>query len=410
MAVTLRLLHVITSTQFHSIKIMNCFSLQRVVRAIQSKGLFLIVLSGMFLIFNAQRIKAYDNDTHFWLTYYLAIKSGYSSLQAAQIASATISVDFDSETTPVLPYPNFKFDVLKPSVYVQNVRIYLHALPLRQSVVAKFADRWKSNLGDPLFDPTMETDQQTLKFVDGLVLEQQNYRWNEVLKYKDNPGVFLHYLQDKYAHKGFFSIVGHAGYEYVDFLASDPQKAEVMVRDTVNYLLEFKKIQNGAISVNPTDETANNWQQIDATTWSEINSTLKRFIEANPSQKIEETQLLNKWVEAKNKIKPSVLKELYRRWKNAKLPDSYKARVIVQEQLKMNEKDMPHIWFYDLRQGGFPIGNTETYSTSKIRTYRKVNYRENLKKERAKNQQGKLLCLPWKVFSFETSEIPICRN
>jgi hypothetical protein len=47
--------------------------------------------------------QAYDNDTHFWLTYYLAIKTGYSPVQAAQIASADITVDLDRHTEPLLP-------------------------------------------------------------------------------------------------------------------------------------------------------------------------------------------------------------------------------------------------------------------------------------------------------------------
>jgi len=70
-------------------------------RFAQSIRLFLLCC-GMIIFSIPQNNYAYDNDTHFWLTYYLAIKAGYSDVQATQIASANVSVDFDKDTQPVI--------------------------------------------------------------------------------------------------------------------------------------------------------------------------------------------------------------------------------------------------------------------------------------------------------------------
>jgi hypothetical protein len=220
-------------------------------RSFPLAALLLIAMS------TAGNVQAYDNDTHFWLTYYLAIKVGYTPLQAAQIASADISVDFDSHTEPVFPSPNFRFDIFKPDEYVQTVRSTLHALPLRQSVMDEFASRREPAMRDALWDPRIETDPAILAFLDGLVMKGQEYRWGLVVKNRDNPGVFLHYLQDKYAHRGFCSVVGHGGYEYVDFVASDPAKAKRMMRDVVNYLIEFNGMMAGS-RAHSADAIANN--------------------------------------------------------------------------------------------------------------------------------------------------------
>ncbi|HEY8559449.1 MAG TPA: DUF6765 family protein [Pyrinomonadaceae bacterium] len=373
---------------------------KRIIEALIRIQLYLIIIFGFILAFSVQNVNAYDNDTHFWLTYYLAIKSGYSPTQATQIASATISVDFDSHTTPVFPRSNFRYDILKPNVVMQNVRIYLHALPLRETFQNQFPEQKYTTS-----DPKIETDPVALEFLDKLVLEKQNYRWGRVLEFKDNPGVFLHYLQDKYAHRGFTSVMGHSGYEYVDFLASDPKKAELMVRETVNYLIEFRKIKNGRKAVSTTEGISNNWKELDDKTWSEIIYTLNKFIEVNPSPGIQETQLLKKWYST-NKL--NVLRELYRRWKYSKVPDSFKSRTVVKEQLKLQDDELPWIWFYDLQQGGFPIENTEYYKTSKILAYKEINSRENLEKKNARNKKNQLLCLPWKVVDSKTTEISSC--
>ena len=92
------------------------------------KSLLLFCAALIFLA--PQRTFAYDNDTHFWLTYYLAIKAGYSDIQATQIASADVGVDFDKDTEPVFPRFDSWKDWFHPLSHLQGVRIQHHALPL----------------------------------------------------------------------------------------------------------------------------------------------------------------------------------------------------------------------------------------------------------------------------------------
>jgi hypothetical protein len=76
--------------------------LSRIGKSIKSFCLSILIC--VILIFLTPQITlAYDNDTHFWLTYYLALKAGYTKTQATQIASANISVDFDKDTEPLTP-------------------------------------------------------------------------------------------------------------------------------------------------------------------------------------------------------------------------------------------------------------------------------------------------------------------
>jgi hypothetical protein len=368
-------------------------------------SLFVIVLFGALAC--AQSTRAYDNDTHFWLTYYLAIKVGYTPIQAAQIASADISVDFDKHTEPVLPSPNFKFDIFKPDEYMQTVRSTLHALPLRQLVMDRFPSRREPARRDAEWDPRIETDPEILSFLDDLVMRGQEYRWEQVVKNRDNPGVFLHYLEDKYAHRGFCSYVGHAGYEYVDFLASDPEKAKRMMRDVVNYLFEFKSMMNG-VPVHSPDVIANNWKQLSPAVWAEIDATLGRFVQVNLTNGVEETKAMQDWLQAENKLKPGLAREMYKRWKNAQYPDSFKARLVVRDELKLNDDQLPRIWLYDLRQGGFPTRPIDKDSTSDIKVYRSPNIRENFDEKTARDRQNEKLCMPWIVVKATVSEVPRC--
>jgi len=410
---------------------MNVFTVLRIGGAPRHGKLacLAVVVFTMLLPFGALKTQAYDNDTHFWLTYYLARKTGYSHIQAEQIASADISVDLDPQTDPVMASPNFFSDVLKPGFYLQYVRAELHALPYRSDIIAKFANtvdisRNKRQFFD--YDPRIQSDPEVLEWQDELVRKQQEARWKNVVdaarvENGNNPGVFLHYLQDKYAHRGFASVMGHAGYRRVDFLASDREKARTMARDTVNYLIEYKKISPQIASGNivPSANISTNWQQLDDATWSEIDATLERLFAANPSNGIEETDLLKKWVNFPAKGGPLgsekllVLKELYRLGNNPIFPNSLLARAVVREQLKMSDEDVSRIWYYNLLHGGFP--ESGSYLTSSIRKYGDDNKGKNFKNERfkkkqAKNIQGKRLCLPWKLVDFEVAEVSPCKS
>src|SRR3990167_566636 len=66
--------------------------------------------------------QAYDNDTHYVLTYYLARKVGFTMEQARQIASANVSVDAEPMTEPLQTG-----QVLNPSGDAQTPRWLFHA-------------------------------------------------------------------------------------------------------------------------------------------------------------------------------------------------------------------------------------------------------------------------------------------
>ncbi|MCW5959314.1 MAG: hypothetical protein KIS76_04075 [Pyrinomonadaceae bacterium] len=61
------------------------------------------VLAAAVLFGGVGQAAAYDDDTHFWLTYFLAVKAGYTRIQAAQIASAKTSVDTDKHSAAAAP-------------------------------------------------------------------------------------------------------------------------------------------------------------------------------------------------------------------------------------------------------------------------------------------------------------------
>lgn len=99
---------------------------------------FITAIAGLalFLALTPISAQAYDDDTHFWLTYLLARKVGYDKFQALDIASADLSVDHDKQTWPILPL----------SLHMQKQRQRLHALPSTGEAV-KCRDKARKQIG-----------------------------------------------------------------------------------------------------------------------------------------------------------------------------------------------------------------------------------------------------------------------
>src|SRR3982751_4853871 len=112
------------------------------------KAFLLAVAIGSLLLLNGPA-RAYDNDTHFWFTYYLARKAGYTPIQATQIASADVSVDYDEDTQPVLPEISTFSAFRHPLDHFQYVRNRLHALPTK-SEISRIAKLPKGYWWDPV--------------------------------------------------------------------------------------------------------------------------------------------------------------------------------------------------------------------------------------------------------------------
>lgn len=333
------------------------------------KFLFLGFLCGVFLFFGlAQKSFAYDNDTHFWLTYYLAVKAGFTPIQATQIASANISVDLDNDTDPVIPQPQTILDLRHLNAHFQIVRRKLHALPAKWRI-----NQLSKQEYDLWWDPSIEEKVEVNRIATDLVNERKDEFWKETLEKGKNPGVFLHYLQDTFAHRQFKSYVGHAGYYYVDFLATDQPKAEEMAFTTYKYLRAFHETNFGKKAFAMVDSVESS--TIDAGIQNEIKTVLGEFYRVNPSPGIKSSPLKTAWdnldveVQRKKHKRPpaSYLGAVLKILKENPAPNSSKARNIVLGNLQPGEYT-PLIWKYNLRKSG----NNEGKFSSTAYEYRKI--------------------------------------
>lgn len=343
----------------------------------------LIVLTGL-LIFSHNTVRGYDNDTHFWLTYYLAIKSGYTSLQATQIASATISVDFDKNSQPLIPRAISYTDFTN---YMQNVRARLHALPLRSDI-----NKFRGSKLDWKKECEREENEKIQNFMKESVLQGQRILWDEVKKNKDNPGVFFHYLQDKYAHRNFRSFWGHACYLRIDFTDSNRPKAEDMAKETVFYLREFFKLR---WSERPLPDLPDE---------NEIRRVINRLAEINKSNGIEPepSPLLialrnTNFTNLKSFFKN--LKQTYNTFNYR--PDSSKARSIIAEELNLSNDQIPNIWLYNLDKYGKPEKN-QTSQTACYNEFsdEQLDETKNLVEDNKCRNDKKLKSIAWRVSDF----------
>lgn len=155
---------------------------------------------------------AYDDDTHYYYTYYLARISGFDSEAARQIASGNIAVDLDPRTEPFQ-----KMGLTRPA---QSVRIRFHAFTRSRGV--------------PLLDFPIDAPGMEPKEVRRACYTRA---WDT-----GNPGQYLHFYMDTYSHQGFASRIGHAvGGHKPDFLSNNVDRAREMTRGALRILTEFRK-------------------------------------------------------------------------------------------------------------------------------------------------------------------------
>ncbi|MBI3408517.1 MAG: hypothetical protein HY040_09205 [Planctomycetes bacterium] len=155
-------------------------------------------------------VYGYDKETHYGLTYFLARRVGFTIRQAQQLASADWSVDLDPDTEPVrLPAGVNPLSADKS----QLVRARFHALP-------ETADELTYALTHGDLSLTQE------KHYRDVVNTRLNQLWQQALS-NGNPGVYLHYLQDSFAHNGYLSMTGHT-FDWP--LTKDPAKSFKFLR------------------------------------------------------------------------------------------------------------------------------------------------------------------------------------
>lgn len=170
----------------------------------------------VLLLLGASHARAYDGDTHYAWTYYLALHVGYSPRQAYQIASAAWAIDHDPHTGPMHAT---KWDVLSgaPDPVIERVWRRFHA----------FADAvWVR--GGANVSEVARGRRESEEALAAIGARQ------------GNPGARIHNLQDYFAHHEYDSVRGHAAWGHVpDRIGHRPNRARAMTRRTIQALAEF---------------------------------------------------------------------------------------------------------------------------------------------------------------------------
>jgi len=389
----------------------------------------LAVAIAITVTFLATSARGYDNDTHFWFTYYLARKAGFTPIQATQIASADVSVDYDDDTQPVLPEISTFSAFRHPLDHFQYVRNRLHALP-KKSEIIRLAGLPKGYW----WDPVIITDPKTLKVAHDLVLEREREFWIATMSEGKNPGVFIHYLQDTFAHDGFASYVGHAGYYRIDFMASDTAKAERMAMTVLRCLILFRQAWANTTPetfrrVTPFDIAA--IDQMDLTKYlsradiADVKATVAKFAAANPSKGVTPNDIVKEWEKLSDKLKrelenippPSFAKPTYEAAKEGPSPDSYRARAVVMQIFKLTDAAAPYIWIYNLKDTGATESETadeafiyKTRDIVGVRTsYTSDDEKGNKERKKIYDAAKKRECLPFKLVAPTVVAVPFCK-
>src|ERR1700738_971338 len=159
----------------------------------------------------------YEIDVHYYLTYFLALKTGcFTSAEAKLIAFSDQYTDENPDTAPGLGVRNFPGS--DPNYAQQQKNMDSHAL--HPGSHQPYLDRlWrKASAGD------MRTVSGEIKNLEGV-------------------GAYLHYLQDTFAHEGYTNPSwGHGlATHYPDKTSSDVPKAMRMAGATWKALNDFAK-------------------------------------------------------------------------------------------------------------------------------------------------------------------------
>jgi RHS repeat-associated protein len=159
----------------------------------------------------------YEIDVHYYLTYYLAIHSGcFNDSEAREIANGDQHVDEDPKTMPGFGGKTVITDP-RPNFAQQQANIDYHAL--------------HEGSHQPYLD----------------------MHWNRATAGRGSLaglGIFFHYLQDTYSHRGFTDPLyghspAHGGSHADDKTDEDPDKAMEMAHATFDYLKKYARDKKG---------------------------------------------------------------------------------------------------------------------------------------------------------------------
>ena len=157
---------------------------------------------------------AYEKDTHYYLTFFLAVATCFEPYEALLIAGGDLSVDKDSDVYPMPTGGDVK-DL--------DFRRYRDALKRQHAMGSKEEI-------EPIIS-RMKTSAHEAFRVSG---PQDNV----LVSY----GIYLHALQDSFSHRGYNRFIGHVKDSLLgkdpDSLASDPAKSKKMAQTVVSDMLE----------------------------------------------------------------------------------------------------------------------------------------------------------------------------
>ena len=247
------------------------------------------------LVLCCQSAIAYEKDTHYGLTYYLARQAGYTPANARRIAMFAWNIDIQDSTKPapdplgVLEYVPLigVLHVAIPAIFRGRVelgtlnlpwptptqsRILLsfHGFPLKMPMRPDKDDGSKSVVDETC---TAGDDMASVNMVltEEQVIERLEDLWKRGMA-AYNPGVYVHYFQDVYAHTGYpCGFVGHAANLHApDFLSTKPNVSQAMALAVFRDLADFMNVQELGDSC-PLNEARK----------AQITEMVQRLIEAN---------------------------------------------------------------------------------------------------------------------------------
>ncbi|HUP25091.1 MAG TPA: hypothetical protein VNB06_19395 [Thermoanaerobaculia bacterium] len=200
----------------------------------------------------ASALPAYEPDHYGW-TYYLALQLGFTERQAYQLASGAYALDWDPDTEPMgTSWDKAQVAAGYPPEQVQAKWLMFHA----------FTETLYVDLGQDEIEAAKQLHEDRL--------------WGLAVR-EGNPGPYLHFVQDRFAHHGWENVRGHAFAGHLpDTLADDPDRSRRMTEATLQALLRFKQLLCSGSPLGPpcTSKKAPDRGRID--------EVLKLLFDANP--------------------------------------------------------------------------------------------------------------------------------
>lgn len=158
-----------------------------------SSGARILAVTFGLAVFTAAPSFAYWDDAHYDLTYYLARAVGYTPQQAYRVAAADLSVDYSDATEPV------------------QMSVADYALGVREDAPEKQVPRWRFHaLRNEIRFPGSVGNAPNAMQADNAMFAQEG-ALHQVARSSEstNPGVYMHFFQDEWPHRGFGSAHGH---------------------------------------------------------------------------------------------------------------------------------------------------------------------------------------------------------